>query len=203
MATSKHYRPRYQHHNGISLGIVAPIIYSGFYYNTVSPQSYSPAPATQTEPVTSRNFAGQNIDAWSALGNYQTELALDGFAYQSQQNPQSALPKVGYALATAVAGEYDKAAWAMDLALAANVTDLHYFQVDANMQLILDEMLMNYANEPTMRAAILYLQQDYQRADDAINQSLDHCHDCRRKFANADYAKKPTGIVYTLPAIQL
>ena len=67
----------------------------------------------------------------------------------------------------------------MDLALAANVTDLHYFQVDANMQLILDEMLMNYANEPIMRGVILYLQQDYQGADDAIYQSLNLCRDCR------------------------
>lgn len=177
-----HYRLQYRHHhNGISLGIVAPIIYSGTYYGDVSPRSYSPAPLTRTapSPSPSQNLTGQNIDAWAALGNYQTDRALDGFAYQSQQNPQNAVPKVGHALATALTGEYEKAAWAMDLALAANVTDLHYFQADANMQLVLDDMLMNYSNQPIMRATILYLKQDYQAADDAISESLNQCNDCR------------------------
>ncbi len=176
-----YYRPQYRHHhNGISLGIVAPIIYSGTYYSDVSPRSYSAAPVTRTAPAPKqRNLAGQNIDAWAALGNYQTDQALDGFTYQSQQNPQNAVPKVGYALATALTGEYDKAAWAMGLALAANVTDLHYFQADANMQLVLDDMLMNYSNQPIMRATILYLQQDYQAADNAVSESLNHCNDCR------------------------
>ncbi len=175
------YRPQYRHHhNGISLGIVAPIIYSGTYYSNASPRSYSAPPVTRTAPAPNqRNIAGQNIDAWAALGNYQTDQALDGFAYQSQQNPQNALPKVGYALATALNGEYEKAAWAMDLALKANVTGLHYFQADANMQLVLDDMLANYSNQPIMRATILYLQQDYQAADKALNESVNHCNDCR------------------------
>lgn len=176
----QHYRPKHgYHHNGISLGIVAPIIYSGVYDRNVAPQTYSAAPVRQNRPAASRDSAGQQIDAWAALGNYQTAQALDGFAYQSQQNPNNAVPKVGYALSTALAGEYDKAAWAMDLALAGNVNDLHYFQADANLQLVLDEMLMNYADAPLMSAAILYLQQDYQAADDVIGESLQNCNDCR------------------------
>ncbi len=175
-----HYQPQSRHHhNGISLGIVAPIIYSGTYYSNVSPGSFSPAPVPQTAPAPSHKVTGQHIDAWTALGNYQTDQALDGFAYQKQHNPQNALPKVGYALATALTGESEKAAWAMGLALAGNVTDLHYFQADANMQLVLDDMLMNYSNQPIMRATILYLQQDYQAADDAVSDSLNHCNDCR------------------------
>lgn len=177
----QHYRPQYRNrHNGISLGIVAPIIYSGTYYDNVSPRSYSAPPVTRTTPAPNqRNLVGENIDAWAALGNYQTDQALDGFAYQSQQNSQNALPKVGYALAIALTGEFDKAAWAMGLALAANVTDLHYFQADANMQLVLADMLANYSNQPIMRATILYLQQDYQAADNAVSESLNHCNDCR------------------------
>jgi len=176
----QHYRPQhYQHQNGISLGIVAPIIYSGTYYSDVSPRPYTSVPETRSMPAPSQNLAGQNIDAWTALGNYQTDQALDGFAYQSQQNPQNAMPKVGYALATALTGESDKAAWVMGLALAANVSELHYFQADANMQLVLDDMLMNYSHPPILRATILYLQQDYPAADKAISESLDSCSDCR------------------------
>lgn len=176
-----HYRPQSRLHlNGISLGIVAPIIYSGTYYSDVSPRSYSPAAVTRTAPVPNqRNIAGQNVDAWAALGNYQTDKALNGFAYQSQQNPQNAVPKVGYALAITLTGEYEKAAWAMSLALASNVTDLHYFQPDANMQLVLDDMLANYSSQPIMRATILYLQQDYQAANNAVSELLNHCNDCR------------------------
>ncbi len=175
-----HYRPPYRHHqNGISLGIVAPIIYSGTYYNGVSPRAYSPAPMTRTAPMPSQNLTGQNIDAWAALGNYQTDQALDSFAYQRQQNPQNAVPKVGYALATALTGETEKAARTMDLALAGDVTDLHYFQADANTQLVLDDVLMNYANQPLMRATVLYLMQDYLAADAAVSESLNHCNDCR------------------------
>ncbi|MDX1572757.1 MAG: hypothetical protein R3341_01935 [Methylophaga sp.] len=175
-----HYRPPYRHHhNGISLGIVAPIIYSGTYYHGVSPRAYSPAPMTRTAPMPSQNLTGQHIDAWAALGNYQTNQALDSFAYQRQQNPQNAVPKVGYALATALTGETEKAARTMDLALVGDVTDLHYFQADANTQLVLDDVLVNYSNQPIMRAAILYLQQDYEAAEDAVSESLNHCNDCR------------------------
>jgi hypothetical protein len=175
-----HYRPHGSyHHNGIGLSIVAPIVYSGAYYNNVSPRTYSAAPDIRAEVAPSRNLAGQNIDAWAALGNYQTGQAIDGFTYQSRQNPNNALPKVGYSLATALTGEYDKAAWVMELALAANVNDLHYFQADANLQLVLDEMLPNYADAPLMSATILYLQQNYQAADKAINESLQSCNDCR------------------------
>ena len=174
------YRPHGSyHHSGIGLSIVAPIVYSGAYYSDISPRTYSTAPERSVEVAPSRNLAGQNIDAWAALGNYQTAQALDGFAYQKQQNPNNAVPKVGYALTTAMAGDYDQAAWAMQLALAANVNDLHYFQADANLQLVLDEMLPNYADTPLMSAAILYLQQDYQAADKAINESLQRCNDCR------------------------
>ncbi len=175
-----HYRPHGSyHHSGIGLSIVAPIVYSGAYYSDISPRAYSTAPERSVEVAPSRSLAGQNIDAWAALGNYQTAQALDGFAYQKQQNPNNAVPKVGYALTTAMAGDYDQAAWAMQLALAANVNDLHYFQADANLQLVLDEMLPNYADTPLMSAAILYLQQDYQAADKAINESLQRCNDCR------------------------
>lgn len=175
-----HYRPHGSyHHSGIGLSIVAPIVYSGAYYSDISPRTYSTAPDRRVEVAPSRNLTGQNIDAWAALGNYQTAQALDGFAYQKQQNPNNAVPKVGYALTTALAGDYDKAAWAMELALAANVNDLHYFQVDANLQLVLNEMLPNYADAPLMSATILYLQQDYQAADKAIHESLQSCDDCR------------------------
>ena len=151
-----HYRPHGSyHHSGIGLSIVAPIVYSGAYYSDISPRTYSTAPERSVEVAPSRNLAGQNIDAWAALGNYQTAQALDGFAYQKQQNPNNAVPKVGYALTTAMAGDYDQAAWAMQLALAANVNDLHYFQADANLQLVLDEMLPNYADTPLMSAAQL------------------------------------------------
>jgi hypothetical protein len=126
-----------------------------------------------------RQVPANNIDAWAALGSYQSAAALNGFAYQSQQNPHNALPKVGYALATAVNGEYDKAAWAMDLALAADVTDLHYFQADTDVQLVLAEMLLNYPDKALMRSTLLYLKQDYSAAETALMQAMGQCQDCR------------------------
>ena len=168
---------------GFNLGIVVPLVHSGSYYHDVTPRSYSTAPVTRSAlpapAPANRPLPEQNIDAWAALGDYHSALAMDGFSYQSQQNPHNALPKVGYALATAVNGEYEKAIWAMNLALAADVSQMHYFQADTNMQLVLAEVLLNYTDAPLMRSTILYLQQDYAAAEAEIDKALNQCQDCR------------------------
>ncbi|MCX4190167.1 hypothetical protein [Methylophaga sp. OBS3] len=178
------YRPhvpyKHRYHNGVSIGLVAPIIYSGSYYQSNTPRQYSPSVASPNRPENAiTRPANPQIDAWSALGQYQSDLAMQGFSYQSEQNPRNALPKVGYALAIAVDGDYGKAAWAMNLALTANVSELHYFQADTNMQLVLAELITHYPTSAFMQATIMYFQQDYQAAGAQIDVALDQCQDCR------------------------
>lgn len=184
-AGSPNYHPKqrnyrqYHRPKGISLQLVAPIIYS----TTVSP---GPRPLARTAnppirtapPQQPNNHRLSQIDAWAALGHYETANAIEGFKAQSRQNPRAAVPKVGFALATATAGEYDKAIWAMDLALQSAASDLHYFRADNTLKLVFEELRPHYQEDAFMSASLLYLLQDFQAADKAVSAALTVCDNC-------------------------
>jgi hypothetical protein len=169
----------YQRHSGISLNIVAPIIASTSvapYQAPVARQSHTPLPTSSATPQNNRRFL--DIDAWAELGNYQTANAINNFKAQSRRDPKAAIPKVGFALATATDGEYDKAIWAMDLALRSEVSDLHYFRADNTLMLVLEELRLHYQDDAFMTASLLYLLQDFQAADNAVSNALTVCENC-------------------------
>ena len=88
------------------------------------------------------------------------------------------MPKIGFALATALQGESDKAFWALNLALLADTRDLRYFSADSGLRLVVDDLLDNYQNKSLMTATLLYLIQDYRSAQSTIQTALDECDNC-------------------------
>ena len=88
------------------------------------------------------------------------------------------MPKIGFALATALQGESDKAFWALNLALIADTSDLRYFSADSGLLLIVEDLLENYQNKSLMTATLFYLKQDYRSAQSTIQIALDECENC-------------------------
>ncbi|AFI84051.1 hypothetical protein Q7A_1213 [Methylophaga nitratireducenticrescens] len=88
------------------------------------------------------------------------------------------MPKIGFALATALQGESDKAFWALNLALIADTSDLRYFSADSGLRLVVDDLLANYQNKTLMTVILLYLKQDYLSAQSTIQTTLDECDNC-------------------------
>jgi len=180
----RHYdttRPRhhsgYYSYRGSNISIVAPLIYSQSYQTVAPLRSYAssrPNVVTQTNTI-SRHAT---VDGWEALSRYESGSAINAFKAQSSKDPEASLPQVGFALATALQGEPDKAVWALDLALKADTRDLRYFSADPGLQLVIDDLLDNYQNAPLMTATLLYLKQDYHSADSVLQIALAECDNC-------------------------
>lgn len=179
---SPHYPHRPQNniyrYNGISLGFAVPLIYSSSITRN-APITRQSMLATRTIPSTVSNSAQfLKIDAWAELSRYQTRTAINGFKAQSRQDSKATVPKVGFSLATATEGEYEKASWAMAVALKQPAQDLHYFRADQDLMLVLEELRLHYREDAFMSAALLYLLQQFQAADTAINDALAQCNRC-------------------------
>ncbi|MCX4188594.1 hypothetical protein [Methylophaga sp. OBS4] len=174
-----HYKPRYYsyyRHTGIYLNY-SPIGYS--YYSrpvTTTIVGYPRTVGYRPAPIQRDDYS--QIDAWAALGNYQIDAALNAFEGQINSRPDSALPRVGYALAIALSGDIETGALAMEQALSSDVTDLHYFRADTDLELIIEELLLSYQDDPLMTASLYYLQQDYIAANKSISYALRECSDC-------------------------
>jgi len=171
------HRPSYYAHRGSSVTLVAPIIYSQRYRNVEPVRSYSSeAPQSSAPANTLSRYA--DVDGWEALSRYESTTAINAFKAQSSKDPKASLPKIGFALATALQGEPDKAVWALDLALKADTSDLRYFSADPGLQLVLEDLLENYQNAALMQATLLYLKQDYAAAEQTMLIAINECDNC-------------------------
>lgn len=101
------------------------------------------------------------MDACAELGNYQAANAINGFKVESSRVPKAVVPKVCFVQATATDGEYDKAIWAIELALKSTVSDLQYSRADKTVTLVLEELRLHYQEDTFMTTALLYQLQDY------------------------------------------
>lgn len=175
--TRPRHRSGYYGYSGSNVTIVAPLIYSQRYQSVPPIRSYTP---NRPQTVTSNNTLSryQNIDGWEALSRYEATTAINAFKVQSSKDPEASLPKIGFALATALQGESEKAAWALNLALTADTKDLRYFSADPGLQLVIDDLLDNYQNASLMKATLLYLKQDYRAAQSAMQTALTECDNC-------------------------
>jgi len=185
------YKPYYRHYDttpsrhrsgfygfrGNSVTLIAPIIYSQGYRDSEPVKRYTANSSRPSSPTsTISNYS--NIDGWEALSRYESTTAINAFKAQSQKDPKASLPKIGFALATALQGEPDKAFWALNLALIADTSDLRYFSADAGLQLVVNDLLDNYQNKSLMTATLLYLKQDYTSAHSMIQNALNECDNC-------------------------
>lgn len=180
----RHYdTPRYRHnysyyrHHGSSVTLVAPIIYSQRSRH-VPPVSSDSSKASYSSAATTPLSRYADVDGWEALSRYEATTAINAFKAQSSNGPKASLPKLGFALATALQGEPEKAVWALQLALKADTRDLRYFSADPGLQLVLEDLLENYQTTALMTATLLYLKQDYAAAAQTMRVAIDECDNC-------------------------
>jgi len=119
-----------------------------------------------------------NNEGWKHLKNGNAGQAMQIFAIQSQQNLNTGVPRVGFALAAAANGELDRGIWSMRRAVKMDPGSLDQIAIDDQLEPLIKEINEKYKSgvinnpEPThasfMIAALSYLQQDYSTAQNYI-----------------------------------
>jgi hypothetical protein len=148
------------------------------------PKSYSLAVPTNIKVYVDNNsnqygnseHTGVNSSAWQTLKQGQYGQALTIFANEAQSNPNSGVPKAGYALATASKGNLDRGIWAMRRAFRIDPDSLHYLQFDEKGHGVIDNLIDQYSSQENktnvgqafMVSALHYLKHDYVAAKKAI-----------------------------------
>lgn len=173
-----YYRPPAVYYHSPRVGVQVypvPQVYSYGYR-----ESYAPSGGSVSYDYSNNDdfVADTHINPWTALGDYQYHTARYAFEAQIQQQPHAALPRVGLALSTALAGQLDVAAFAMQDALLSDTQDLPFFHADPAIQLILEELLLSYEGDPLMTASLHYLNRDYAAAERAVQVAANYCQPC-------------------------
>ena len=209
---SPYYYP-YSHYDGYPLytyGYGYSPLYHGYYsdydlysphtvyhddrsytYNTYSPNGdyYYPratvvAPTPQRSYETADSYAGQPYaDGWSDLSRGRPRSAFRYFSHAASANPEDALPKVGYSIASAMLGDHHRAAWAMRRALNTDPYSISSIRLDAALLKRIDHLAENYAdkadrmsdyNADFMLASLSFLIHDNDLAQVAIHAAIEH-----------------------------
>ncbi len=149
------------------------------------PKLYKPSRQTEQvitykKTVTKPTYFYDLNEGWDWLAKDNAGYALDIFAIQSQQNLNSGIPKVGFAIAAASNGDTDRATRAMRKAIRIDATALDKININnikptiealsENYKLILNNNTNNTDNA-FMIAVLAYLQQDYATANDMITEN--------------------------------
>ncbi len=148
---------------------------------TSEPVVYTPPPAPVVVPARQRvpqyNYAAD--EGWNKLISGDAGHALDIFAVQSQQNLESGIPRIGFALAAAAIGERERAVRAMRKAVTTDPEALNLVQNDEELMTTIDflndvykeELTVNPANSDNtfMVAALSYIREDYSTANNLLS----------------------------------
>jgi hypothetical protein len=154
-----------------------------YSYNQPKPQKPPTQPRhisiddkSKSKPV----YSYRDNEGWDKLAKGNEDYALDIFAIQSQQDLNSGIPKVGFAIAAAANGDTDRATRAMRKAIRVDAAALDKININniestietlsRNYQLILNNNKNNIDNA-FMVAVLTYLKQDYATAKDLIAES--------------------------------
>jgi hypothetical protein len=179
-----HHDPRglsayYSYKDRVGLSFYSAPVSSYSYAYSASPIGLSDS-RYQPYSYAEKNSEKNAIDPWQALGNYQIDTARYAFQSQIQQQPNAALPLVGYALSKALAGQIEAGAYLMENALLSNVSDLRYFNsaADPDLQLVIAELLLSYPDDPFMSASLYFLNRDYHAANQALKRAQQRCEQC-------------------------
>jgi hypothetical protein len=173
-----YYRPPAVYYSSPRVGVqvyTVPQVYSYGYQESYAPSGGS---VIYDDSTNDAYVAETSINPWTALGEYQYHTARYAFEAQIQQQPHAALPRVGLALSTALAGQLDAAAFAMQDALLSDTSDLRFFNADPGIQLILEELLLSYEGDALMTASLHYLNCNYHAADRAVQVAANYCQPC-------------------------
>jgi hypothetical protein len=193
------YSAHYSHHGHIGtagyvfLGILGVAILSQVLDNDNDrdrryqrSRSYN-QPPTQPRQVSIDNkskskpvFSYGVNEGWDSLAKGNANYALDIFAIQSQQNLNSGVPKVGFAIAAASNGDTDRATRAMRKAIRIDANALDKININ-NIKPTIATLFEKYKlgldtnnnDDAFMIATLSYLQQDYATANNIISEN-DH-----------------------------
>ena len=123
-------------------------------------------------------FTYADNEGWDWLAKGNAEYALDIFAIQSQQNLNSGIPKIGFAIAAAAKGDMDRATRAMRKAIRIDATALDKININ-NIKPTIERLSEYYKlnlntnknniDTAFMIAVLSYLKQDYATANNLIS----------------------------------
>jgi len=135
-----------------------------------------------------RRYSADDTTGWNHLERGDYKAALDVFARQAGNYPDTAAPQAGYAIAAASMGDYTRAAWAMRRALRADTDALFYAprgpETEAQMDRLIADLRLrdrgaeysqqNLADHAILHAALLYMRGEIPAARQAAETARRH-----------------------------
>ncbi len=121
--------------------------------------------------------------AWALLASDRPQDALQEFALQAADEPTKGAPKIGYALASAMAGDLAKGAWAMRRALHIDADAMHYVEIDQQLRPRIEQLADEYQeaqDAPTANPDMTFML----AALHYILGNVDAAHDAMRRLVN-------------------
>ncbi len=140
------------------------------YASTAYDPSYQPQ--AYVSPGDAKRFSGQG---WDLLAKGRPTEALSKFSVAEQSDANNGLAKLGYALATAASGDYERGVYAMRRAFREASGALTNIQLHADLKPTVHGLLYAYQENPDnrehafMAAALAYLLHETSAATQAIN----------------------------------
>ena len=155
-----------------------PYAYPGYRYTGYSPPAYS-----YEEPVYPADKPyGLDRPGWTYLAQGYFQEAINAFARDIQSFPDAGIPKVGFALASAAAGDLTAGVLAMREAFHVDPDAILYLHPDIKVLAIIDDLVDKYEqelqqdnkrpDEAFMVSALRFLKRDYGSAHQAINRAI-------------------------------
>lgn len=83
-------------------------------------------------------------EGWRLLAQNRASEALTFFAGQAGRYQKDGIPKVGFALSTAIQGDLDRAAWAMRRAFRIDPNTLHYVNIEQPLRVSVNKLIGEY-----------------------------------------------------------
>ena len=190
-----HSRHRHYGHYGVSshfsgdaayvvLGILGAAFLTHLFtsnkteYRNTYPKTYSnTAPVKYKTPARKTTYHYNENEGWDWLAKGNADYALDIFAVQSQQDLNSGIPKVGFAIAAATRGEKERAIRAMRKAVRIDATALNLINIETiepTIQKLTKNYQLNNINDTDtyfMIATLAYLNKDYVTANTLITEN--------------------------------
>jgi len=174
-----YYPYRYYSHRSYSYPYVS---YSLMYSYGSSGYSSSPVYSQEKNEYPTGRIYGIDSAGWTVLAQGEFQTALDIFAKDAEYFPNAGIPKVGYAIAAAAAGDLMQSVIAMREAFHIDPDSIHYLQFDDKVLAIINDLidifedsLQENAKQPDeafMLSALNYLKHDYGSAHEAIGRAI-------------------------------
>ena len=137
-----------------------------------------------------------NNAGWELLANNQAGEALGFFAGQAGRYQTDGVPKVGFALSTAMQGDLDRATWAMRRAFRIDPNSLHYINIEPQLRVSINNLIAEYnarlnysegygqSDSDFMIAALNYLLHDKNASRKAIDVAINNGGDNSQSAQN-------------------